>query len=83
MRTLATSAIGSIEALEQQVEALKNEASSEVEVHNSQEEIERLNRLLLIVQVERNTLSQALRIISSAGTIDPTKETEEAEASHD
>lgn len=33
-----------------------------------------LERSLLVAETERNTLSEALRIVSSAGKVDPVKE---------
>lgn len=83
-------AISKVEELEQEVEALKNQAPSEFpsefDYIVSKEELARVretlavsNQYLAIVKAERNALSQALRIVASHGQIDPVEETEEME----
>lgn len=86
MDALARIAISKVEELEQEVEALKNEKLEAVDyqvmsdvICNKDREIDTINKLLLVVQTERNTLSQAIRIIASQGKIDPAKETSELE----
>lgn len=68
--------IGRIEAFDQEVTALKNEQGG-----NKQGGAEPdILRTLRDLMVERNTLSQVVRIFASHGEIDPVKETEQEEA---
>jgi flagellar biosynthesis component FlhA len=80
-------AIATIEELEQQTTALVNEAVDEIDFNMLQRDYEKLvadyvkaQGLLKIVETERNTLSQVLRILASGGEIDPVSETEQAQA---
>jgi hypothetical protein len=71
--------IQTIEALEQEVEALKNEQPTESEVVELKKVLADAEKIITIISTERNTLSQALRVVSSQGRIDPVQETLEKE----
>jgi len=67
---------------EQEITALKNEAISDQEInqiHSRITELEGQNNhmrtIIQVVEAERNAISQALRIMASAGRIDPVMET--------
>jgi two-component SAPR family response regulator len=76
--------ISTIEEFEQQFEAFKNQQVDEAEFNCLKKDYERLLSDYVeikghagIVEAERNTLNQALRIFCSGGKIDPAQETKD------
>ncbi len=74
MEALIQRAISTVEELEQQKIALSNESISEAEHKRVIQEFQVLSKTATIIEVERNTLSQVVRIFASRGKIDPTAE---------
>lgn len=79
MLTLLNHTIAIVEAFEQEIIALKNEQPTEWDMKLNGLKLDEAKKLLTIVQTERNTLSQVVRIFASEGRIDPCKETAELE----
>lgn len=76
---LTNQTIQEVEALEQEVIALKNEQPTELEIMHLRDQVEEAKRLIHVITTERNTLSQVVRIQASQGRIDPVQETVEKE----
>ena len=77
--SLVNQAIQTIEELEQEVFALKNEQPVESEFFALKHQIQEAEKIITIISAERNTLSQVVRIQASHGRIDPVQETFEKE----
>lgn len=74
LKTLMERAIATIEELEQQTIAISNQSISESEHQRVLNELQALSKNATIIEVERNTLSQVVRIFASRGEVDPTAE---------